>query len=393
MADLRSFLAVLVGALAVGCAETSSSPEVADDALVANARPIANEDFADPLDRMFIRGTQTSLSDASFASKWDASRESAVIFMRSYPAAYHEDLVQLNPRHVIGEEGLCFGDAHPDNFGFIHIGNRTKFVFNDLDDSGHCPVALDAARYFAVLRLYFDDPSLTKDVLGQYVDTVGDLGRASEIDEDLLPDWSKVASKELEENVRDGKLVLGGEVSAPSAAERGAVRDVVAGDARIAGRAVLDIASVARAAGGSAGLRRYRVLVTDKAGAQTILELKEASTPGVDSGRQATKLGFDERLPVLKNALWSTTAQNDYFYVKVLGSRFLVRDRLAKKSVKLANLDKDQRKRVLRAQASVMARLHAPRWKNVKMDALRSWLDDSSKVLAERWTLAQSTKR
>jgi uncharacterized protein (DUF2252 family) len=386
-------IAVAVALCAAGCSGVPSPPLGEEEAaVVATAKPIAHDDFARPVDRAAIRATQRHLDDAAFVAKWDASRESAVLFMRSYPAAYHADLAQVSAKKLLGEEGLCFGDAHPDNFGFVRIGGRTQFVFNDLDDAGYCPIALDAARYFAVLRLYFDDGGLTKRVLGQYADTVEDAGRARAIDDDRLPDWSKVATKELAEHVRSGKLVLAGEVSAATTAERSAIEATVRGDARLGVARVLDVAAVARTAGGSGGLRRYWVLA-ERGGAETILELKEAAAPGVEAGRHAKTLGMDERLATLKDALWSTSAADDYVYAQVLGARFLVRDRLAKKSVKLDELGHDAREDVLRAQASVMARLHAPRWKGVDKDELRRWLDDSSKVLAERWARARDAGR
>ena len=383
----RPAVILALGLVLVGCSADGGSSARDDQGLVAKAKPIASGDFTLKLDRAFIRSTQPSLSTQAFALKWDASRESGVLFMRSYPAAYHADLLQVAPTKIIGQEGLCFGDAHPDNFGFIHIGGRTKFVFNDLDDSGYCPVALDAARYFAILRLYFDDSGLTKDVLEQYVDTVKDLSRAKDIDAALLPDWNQVALDELAQSVANGKLVFGGEVSAPSPSERAAVVTLVQGDARLAASTVLDVAKVTRTSGGSGGLRRFWALVS-RSGRETILELKEAASPGVDFGRQTKTLGMDQRLALLKGALWSTTVQDDYFYVQLLGARFLVRNRLAKKSIDLGALSSKDREDVLRAQASVMARLHASRWTGVEKDEIRSWLYDSSKVIADRWDRA-----
>lgn len=383
----RPAVILALGLALVGCGADAGSSTRGEQELVAKAKPIASGDFTLKLDRTFIRATQPPISSQAFALKWDASRESSVLFMRSYPAAYHADLFQIAPAKIIGREGLCFGDPHPDNFGFIRIGGRTKFVFNDLDDSGYCPVALDAARYFAILRLYFDDSALTKDVLEQYVDTVKDLSRAQEIDGALVPDWDQVAKDELAQSVANGKLVLGGEVSAASSSERAAVVSLVQTDWRLAGATVLDVAKVTRVSGGSGGLRRFWVLVS-RSGRQTILELKEAATPAVDFGRQTKWLGMDQRLAVLKTALWSTTVQDDYFYVQVLGARFLVRNRLAKKSIDLVAMSSKDREDVLRAQASVMARLHAPRWSGVEKDEIRSWLYDSSKVIADRWDRA-----
>src|SRR5437773_7855807 len=76
------------------------------------------------LARASIRATNPALSDEDFARKWTASLTSPVMFIRSYPAAFHRSVARLP---AIGAEGLCVGDAHPGNFGFLRIGGATLF--------------------------------------------------------------------------------------------------------------------------------------------------------------------------------------------------------------------------------------------------------------------------
>lgn len=382
----RRLRALALGALlpVVACGAGGDDGASSEAAIVSKSAAVSDGDFDGTLDRSFIAATQPNLPADVFAAKWDASRESGVIFMRSYPGAYHADLARVDAKRILGEEGICFGDAHPDNFGFLRLDGETRFVFNDLDDAGICPVGVDAARYFAVLRLYFDDKDLTKEILEQYVDTVKDRGRAERIDKDLLPSWDSVASKELADATVGERFLLEGEVGAPSAAERAAVLALAKADAQLSRLAILDVASVGRTAGGSGGLRRFWLLADDGA-RRTILELKEAATPGVDMGRASRMLTFDERLATLKRELWATPSPSDYFYVSLSGVRYLVRDRLAKRSVKLLDLSNKDLRNVLRTQASVMASVHGAHWENVDKDRLRSWLDGTSKTLADRW--------
>jgi hypothetical protein len=377
-------LALVASLAAAACGAGGDDAASSEDAVVAKSAALEDRDFRGSLDRGFIRATQQNLGDDVFAAKWDASRESGVIFMRSYPGAYHADLASVDPKRILGEEGVCLGDAHPDNFGFLHLDGRTTFAFNDLDDSGICSIGVDAARYFAVLRLYFDDAELTREILEQYVDTVKNAKRAVTIDEDLLPSWDKVESKGLAEATAGNSFLLEGDVGAPSAADRAAVLALARADARLSGFTIDDVASVGRTAGGSGGLRRFWLLASDGT-RRTILEMKEAATPGVELGRASHTLSSTERLDTLKRELWSTPSPGDYFYVSLAGARFLVRDRLAKKSVKLLELSKKDLRNVLRTQASVMARVHGAHWAGVDKDRLRKWLSGTSETLADRW--------
>src|SRR5262249_19759014 len=158
-----------------------------------------------------------------FDAKWKGSLVAPNIFMRSYPPAYHADLMQVGAKRLPGEEGICFGDAHPDNFGFIAINGKTKFVFNDLDDSGICPIAVDAARYSAVLHLYFADADLTADVIEHYVDTVMDSSAGEKIDKSLIPDMDKHRMKEVDTSTKNGKFLFADPVGTPTPEETAAL--------------------------------------------------------------------------------------------------------------------------------------------------------------------------
>jgi Uncharacterized protein conserved in bacteria (DUF2252) len=379
------------------CDGTQGLGNQADEAdVTTQAKALSNPDFAAPLNRAFIRAASVNLASATFDAKWTAATsDSAVMFMRAFPGAYHKDLKQVPGKRVLGREGMCFGDPHPDNFGFLQLAGETRFVFNDLDDSGPCPVGLDAARYFAVLSLYFADKKLSADVLEQYVDTVKDPNQATQLNRSYDPDWAKVQADGLAAATQGDRLVLGAttELTAPSASERAAVMAAAAADRRLAQLTIKDVASLFRVSGGSGGLRRFWLLVANASGKRTIIELKETATPGVNLGTQRAALPAGERIAKLKKAFWNTSETDDYFEVPLLGGTFLVRDRFSKKSVNLSKLKASELTEVLRAQASEMARVHATAWQGIKKDDLRTWLDGSAQTLADRWEAAFNKRK
>ena len=359
--------------------------------------PLSETDFVD-LDKEFIKQTDPLFLKAGSTSKDDFSKKwrrsllgEPVEFFRSYPPAYHHDLAQIPTDKIPGEEGLCFGDAHPENFGFLSLTHGTLFGYNDLDDPGYCPVAYDALRFFTALRLWFDD-DLTKDVLEKYGDVVKDPTRISTI---LYPDWEQEANdvwhKKTDEN--DGKKHFKNiqdendslHPIATSDSRYTSILSMASKDTHFANYTIVDIASREKWDGGSAGLTRYWLLVEDKSGNPFIVELKEAVKPGVEYGRTLQRLSMNERLPVLKKTFWKEESDNNNFYVTVNTNPFLVRNRLTMKGIKIKDYKDSERKDLLEAEASIMATFHSEHWNSVKKDDLRNWLWKRSEVLAKRW--------
>jgi hypothetical protein len=333
-----------------------------------------------------------TLKPAVFDRKWKSSLETPGMFMRSYPGAYWSDLRQLGPDRIPGGMVTGLGDAHPQNFGFIRINGRTRFVFNDLDDSGKVPVALDAARYFSTLRLMVDDKALARRVLEQYVATIKDPRAARPIDASFRPNWTKVDRNDLARYTVGGQKLDSSDPAVPlspvgPAVRRAVERTLAGARSRLGAVQVLDVASRAREYGGSGGLIRYWALVK-QGGRTTILELKQAGAPSSEQLGLKQRLDPDRRLGTLERAFWGAVPGDDLFYVKLQGKRFLVRDRLEMENLDILKLDPRQREEVLLAQASIMADLHRTAWKGVSRDEIERWLWKSSKTLARRWDAA-----
>jgi hypothetical protein len=358
------------------------------------------------IDRPFLRSTSPELTDDQFLQKWSASQGDPLLFFRSYPAGYHKDMASVTPMTRLGPEGMCLGDSHPENFGFLKMTDGTRFAFNDLDDSGPCPIGFDAARYFAALSLLFHDDNLTAQAIAQYTATINDDSAAVELDPSTFPNWDSVRKKGLGK-LTDGQssFLMGTadtmDLGLAQPDEDAAVRAIFASETRLSGRFnLLSLVAEARDFGGSGGLRRYLLMVehTEDASIHEVIELKEVTTPGVEFGDHSRTLSRDTRLHELKAAFWQATDadDSDNFYVTIgapIGSLFLVRNKYTKKSLDVADSNGNLvDPKIVMAQATQMARVHRADWKQsgITVDAIKSWLTGATPDLTARWSDART---
>jgi hypothetical protein len=290
---------------------------------------------------------------------------------------------------IPGGRGVILGDPHPENFGFIRTAGGTEFVFNDFDDSGRGPVAIDALRYFTAVRLaYKDKPHLFARVVDAYIDAVQD-GKVHAPPSSVKPHWGDLRADNLGKftSGRRFKLEDDTRLSAPSAKLRSSVHALVEDDPRFEGARVLDVAIRERDYGGSGGLERIWVLTKRKGEEPRIIELKQTTTPGT-SELGGEQLPAATRVATLKRAFLKDPDENDLFDVALDGKQFFVRDRDRMASVPLDSLSHDERDELLRAQVSVMAGIHREGWAGVDAKEMRAWLTSSSDMLASRWEKA-----
>jgi hypothetical protein len=368
-------------------APASPPPAVAAHVPRAPFAPIGNHTLTTSLDRAALRASNRALPDTAFRAKFDAARVSPLRFFRSFPSAYYRDLKGLAEKGVPGGTGTVLGDPHPDNFGFLRTAKGTEYAFNDYDDSGRGPVALDALRYFTALRLTMPGKDkLFERTLDSYVKAVK-AGASVDVPKALRPDWSEVQKDTLKKfTVGSGFRYENEKTRLTPAPARLAqqVRDVVAHDARFGKAEVLDVGVRARDYGGSGGLQRVWVLVV-RDGTKTIIELKEAGPPGIDE-LGGPPLPEAQRLSLAKSTFLERPDDTDIFPVTVNGTSFVVRDRTRMSGVNFEDLSKDDRHDVLDAQAGIMAKVHRDGWADVGEHEIRAWLDEGSQTLANRWT-------
>lgn len=397
--SFRLGLTATVLALMTGCASASTTTD--DAAVSAEALKLSSgltaSDFTGALDKASIRALDSWVDDPTFESKWTAMLASPIAFLGGASAAYHADFGGMSSKRFPKNEGVCHGDPKFDNFGWTQVtdspaeGGTSRSVYsdNDFDDAGYCPVAIDAIHYLLATDLWFSDPSLDDAALSAYVDTVDDLDNAVVIDSSLEPNWSKVRTKGLAKATANDRIVLGGEVAAATATEVADLRALAASDARFPST-VLDVTRDVRVDGGSAGLRRFWILGEDAGGARSLVELKELTANGTSFGPHATGLDFDAagRFDVLKEVWWNSSDPGDHFEVTFDGALFMVRDRLARDSVKDTDLDAPAIEAVVRAQASELAGVHRSAWGHVSKSKLKAWLAASAATVTARWRAA-----
>lgn len=387
----RTFALLLLAACSVNSPASpasDASPENpgGPDALAAFPAPLVPADFTGALDKPYIRGFQTWLTDPAFETKWQSMLLAPIELLGGASSAYHADLARL-ALPLPGGQVICHGDPKFDNFGWQIVDGAGAFGVNDFDDSDNCPAAADALRDLLATDLWFADPALDELALQAYVATVIDPAAAVAVDPTTEPVWTDVRAKGLMKDTSNGKLVLGGEVQAALPAEVTAVTDLIAHDPRLA-MPVLDVARDVRTTGGSAGLRRFWALVDLGGGTRTILELKEEGKPATQFGAHATSIDPAMRLEVLKPYWWHATDAGDHFDVSFLGARFLVRDRLTRVNPKPTKLTAAQIANVIQAEASQLGLRHRAAWPAVDRDTLTTWLRTSTATLVARWRAA-----
>ncbi len=351
--------------------------------------PIAAADFPNALDEAYIRGLQTWIDDPTFALKWADMLTSPIAMFGGADSAFHADLA-TRAVALPGGEVQCHGDAKLDNFGWVAAGGAGVFSDADFDDAGDCPAAADILRFLVATDLWFADPSLDEAALSAYADTIASPGAAIAIDPTTVPNWDDLRTSGVAGDTSKSKISLGGNVVAPTDDELAAITALVQSDARFP-TDLLDVADDVRTTGGSAGLRRYWVLVEDASHPRTIIELKELTTPGTELGPHSMTFDGPDRFDVLKPYWWGVASPGDDFYVPLLGARFLARDKYARTTADPTTLAPAQIENALLAEASLLAVRHAGAWTGVDLDALRGWLRTSAATLSARWRATYTT--
>jgi uncharacterized protein (DUF2252 family) len=347
--------------------------------------PIEPKDLspAKLLTKAFFRATNPHLDHARFEAKWEKAFESPLRFFRAFPQAWYLDLTQVPASHVPGRADWCFGDLHPENFGFLVVGEKVHYAFNDLDDSGRAEVGLDALRWFTAYLLWREDERATDDFIDLYRDVMRKPALATGVPEGLVPGAEAVRGKQSKKFVSGKKLVRNDDtlLGAADAKERAIVTDALSAK----GYSVLDVAEREREHGGSGGLRRFWALVR-KARALDVLEVKELTKPATAWGHANTPI--EDRIAKVRDAVWPDLGVTDHFTVVLGTHEYVVRSRLNRANLKLDKLDEDELEAVLQAQVGVMAKHHRRAFRPAEFQALDDWLQDSVRVTAARWTEA-----
>lgn len=216
-----------------------------------------------------------------------AAADDAFHFLRSY-VDYFYLLYNANSKQLpalasfADQAGWCVGDAHPENFGvLIQENDSSIFAMNDVDDAGPCPVVLDLARLMTSTQLY-DNSISTDDILKEYRHGLeGKDEKPPEPVVDMLKESAKKGERPEKSRVDPGTNKLVRDAKATEVPAAVVAQLTKAYKSLLPRHAdLVDVIETSKVGGGSGGLRRYELLVKDRAGYVEI-EMKQEIAPSI----------------------------------------------------------------------------------------------------------------
>jgi hypothetical protein len=343
--------------------------------------------------------SSTSLNDVKYLFDKDklSNANDSFHFLRTY-VDYYYLLIKNNPalladfNDLSKIEGLCVGDAHPENFGTI-IKNDGSIIFthNDVDDSAPCPVIFDFMRLVVSSKLY-NDSIITKDIFAHYLNGLNN-GKESIPNPiiDMLTKAQKKGTEPSNKKVVNEKIIRDEISKEIPLSEIQAIKKLMA-QYIPAKWNLIDQISTMNLGGGSGKLKRYELLY--KSGDHLLhLELKTQSAPSVypvannipdQKSRLFSALKMDQGEPI--SAYYNVITINDIPY--------LVRPRFAGNiGVSLDKFNLNENESIILYEAYQLGMIHQKSIKAVKnyISMLTKLghqpISDFSKVMADFYNL------
>jgi hypothetical protein len=237
-------------------------------------------------------------------------------FLRSFVPFYYKmfmalkvDFIKILGQDTCDCQGICVGDAHPENFGFIlNKFSVPVFTLNDVDDGGYGYIAADALRFFTACLIGAPDTDL-EDIIKAYRQGVAarndQAPRSCKYLEDLkgkiagmfsedgrpLPELQKINFEGRHIHAVDRKKIKSPLRKAvvdcePAVVE--ALKEFVTSEYELTSlnpEDTFDAAEELRPGGGSGGLQRFLAVAREERRQQNadilLIEFKELTSPGV----------------------------------------------------------------------------------------------------------------
>ncbi|WP_374029173.1 DUF2252 family protein [Bdellovibrio bacteriovorus] len=331
------------------------------------------------IDKQELRKTYIHLSQEAYDKKLQASLESPLLFFRSFVNTYYADLSAVTtPSDLIP----CFGDPHIENFGFMEFPDKTRFVFNDLDDSGLCPLPLDLLRYFSSLVIFMGNETLLKEMAAEYTAIIIGTKKAQPLPAALYPSLEKKRASFLKKHTHGGTFKSSAEMKPLPVPQRSEMLAALQKHETLKDVQLLDVAETGKDSGGSAGLRRYLLLI-EKAQKKDVLELKELNKPGTTYGSWTESADpLSARLEKIKQQLWHGSP-HFYTVVELEKIPFLLRSRIDD-SLNVNKMTPAEMREYFRVQVGILATHHRPFFKK-STHGLESWLLQNTAILKDRY--------
>tara|TARA_R110000868_G_scaffold42681_5_gene144048 strand:- start:5726 stop:6826 length:1101 start_codon:yes stop_codon:yes gene_type:complete len=325
-----------------------------------------------------LQKTYSFLSKEDFDLKLKSSLDRPLMFFRSFTNTYYADTKVPSQIPL----ALCLGDAHPENFGFLLFKDTTQYVFNDLDEAGACPIALDALRYFTSLRMMGLSQREVAAYTRYYIKRLTKLGSSPSLPYSLIENLDKKRKKNLKKYTEENLFKTHEDLSELSALEKKELLEVLR--PMFNQLKILDLVSLKKESGGSAGLIRYWILIEDETKLQDILELKPRVKPAT---AYSTEEDAEYSVVQLAKDIWGELPLH-FGEIELGGQKYQVRSR-TKDDINLEKLNPREFDLVLKLQIWLMAKHHQPELESVPELASR-WLDYNADLIFKRYNQAYS---
>ncbi|MDB2447489.1 DUF2252 family protein [bacterium] len=341
----------------------------------SQTRGVAPSKHSSMLTKDYFRSHSRGIDDNTFEQRWRGAMQSPLRFMRSFVEGYYAYAKKIG---YPGKIGICFGDSHPENYGFVLFGKKdVEYVYNDLDDSGYCPLSLDAARYFTALALY-DEKFLDK-AIEDYLEELDSPHKASKVES---PSFKKLRKELIKDYTAKHRFLDSNELAGIS--EDKAIEISSALNKKFPGRyKIYDIKKSVGKGGGSLGLTRYWVLTEDKVlGKDDIVEFKRLADPATAVGNWGKDDG--PRPEWLSKTFWKKEPSL-LTSTELEGHRYLIRSRV-KHAISLGKLSKSEKKELFKTQVRIMARHHKSQ--GLTSSEMEDWLKNQVLTYAADFSYA-----
>jgi hypothetical protein len=313
----------------------------------------------------------------TFDAKKNLAAANSFHFLRSY-VDYFYLLIQTNEsrlksfKYLSAYHGWCVGDAHAENFGVLMQKDQTSlFSMNDMDDFGPCPVVYDIYRLMVSSYLYNPNVNIEK-IRDSYL--LG-LNQDIQAEQNLRPDQVKKLFEESKlrglvpnpKKILQEQFIRTPEMSELSTSEKVQVKQILdqAGLGLSSAFEMKDIISTSKVGGGSGGLLRFEILISDE-GSLIHIELKEEVRPSIypvaTSEIPDTSVRIKHALSIEQGPL----ASKLYSSVLLNGRHMLVRPQFyGNRGATLSGSANSEDEKLIDYEAYILGRLHTKNSQNI----------------------------
>ena len=319
---------------------------------------LSNLAFAQPI-------TLTDINYNFDQTKVDASEDS-FHFLRSFADYYFKIIAKnthsLNIAKKAGAiSGWCVGDAHAENFGIlIQEDDSNIFTMNDMDDSGPCPVAYDLLRMLVSTKLYMPNIN-ANEIIKSY--TAGLSGKnvklpnaIKSMDNDATKKGKQISAKKIQGNVFKRKNSME-EVGSDLKVK---ITSLLQTQYKAENLRVLDMIATSKIGGGSSGLQRYEILISNSQNQLIHLELKELVAPSITSVATTAIPNQASRIKKTLKIILGEMSSHYYNVFKIQEKDMLLRPKFSgNQGIKLSDSSDKDNVEIINFEAYILGVIHS----------------------------------